>query len=99
MSAMDALVADATAKLEHLETALEALQQLRERYTTRDGAITAEVDGHGALTGLWLDESVATLAAKEVGPAITQACQEAAARAGVRRAAVLTELNRAFTAP
>ncbi|MBJ8347374.1 YbaB/EbfC family nucleoid-associated protein [Antrihabitans sp. YC2-6] len=93
---MDALVANATAKLEQLEAALDSLQKLRARFTTPDGTVTAEVDGNGALVGLWLDEAVGGMAPNAVGAAITQACQQAAGLAGQRRAAVLTRLNDAF---
>lgn len=93
---MDALVASATAKLEHLEAALDSLQKLRARFTAPDGVVTAEVDGNGALVGLWLDETISAMSPKDVGAAITQACQHAAGLAGQRRAEVLSRLNEAF---
>ena len=96
MGAMDAIVADATAKLEHLEAALYALQHVRERVTS--GPVTAEVDGNGALTGLWLEEAITGVPARDVGPLIVATCHRAAQAAGARRAEVLTNLNQAFTA-
>ena len=96
MGLMDELVADATGKLEHLEAALHSLGTLRERVSSPDGTVTAEVDGNGALTDLELTEAITTVPAKDVGPLIVATCHRAAAAAGARRAQVIAELNRAF---
>jgi DNA-binding protein YbaB len=93
---MDALVERATAKLEHLEQALDGLNRVRGEFTTEDGAITAEVDGNGALSGLWLAESVTEMQARELGRLITSACQQAAAVAGEQRSKILATLNDGF---
>ena len=93
---MDELVADATGKLEHLEAALHSLRQVRERATS--GPVTAEVDGKGALLGLWLDEAITDLPARDVGRLIVATCHRAAQAAGSRRAQVLSNLNEAFRA-
>ncbi len=93
---MDALVNQATEKLEHLEEALDSLQKIRARHSTDDGSVTADVDGNGALVGLWLDESITEKAAKDVGELITAASQEAAQLAAQKRAEVLDRLNAAF---
>lgn len=93
---MDALVNQATEKLEHLEEALDSLQKVRARYSTDDGTVTAEVDGNGALVGLWLDESITEKAAKDVGELITAVSQQAAQLAAQKRAEVLDRLNAAF---
>lgn len=93
---MDALVNQATEKLEHLEEALDSLQKIRARYSTDDGSVTADVDGNGALVGLWLDESITEKAAKDVGELITAASQQAAQLAAQKRAEVLDRLNAAF---
>ena len=98
-ASMDALVTDAAAKLESLETALHGLNQIRARFSTDDGLVTAEVDGNGALTGLWLAEGITQRPAREVGPLITWASQEAARRASDQRSAVLARLNAGFGAP
>ncbi|WP_235916297.1 YbaB/EbfC family nucleoid-associated protein [Antrihabitans cavernicola] len=96
---MDALVEAANAKLEHLETSLGALQQIRARFATKDGAVTAEVDGNGALTGLWLDESISEMSAKDVSKLITWASHQAAQLTGVERGKILESLNSTFRAP
>lgn len=93
---MDALVNQATEKLEHLEEALDSLQKVRARFSADDGSVTAEVDGNGALVGLWLDESITEKTAKDVGELITSASQQAALLASEKRAAVLDRLNAAF---
>lgn len=93
---MDDLVDRATAKLECLEEALAGLSSIRARYTSDDGCVTAEVDGNGTLTGLWLEESITAKPANEVGPSITSAAHEAARIAGERRAQVIDRLNNAF---
>lgn len=93
---MDALVNQATEKLEHLEEALDSMQKVRARYSTKDGSVTAEVDGNGALVSLWLDESITEKPAKDVGELITAASQQAAQLAAEKRAEVLDRLNAAF---
>ena len=93
---MDALVAGVTAKLESLESALDAFGKISARYTTDDGVITAEVDGNGALTGLWLEEAITQWQAKQAGEQITTACRRAAVIAAHERALVIARLNEAF---
>lgn len=93
---MDALVERATARLESLESSLGALEQIRARFATKDGAVTAEVDGHGALVGLWLDESISEMPAKDVSKLITWAGQQAAQLAGAERSRIIESLNSSF---
>ncbi len=94
---MDALVAQATEKLEALEAALYGLKQIRGRFTTQDGSITTEVDSEGALVGLDLAESITSQPPAEVGKAIVWACKQAAEQAGAQRSAVVATLNSSFT--
>lgn len=96
---MDALVSTATAQLESLEKALHGLDQIRGRFRTDDGIITAEVDGNGALIGLWLAEAITRHPPAEVGPLITWVVQQAAQIAVAERAKVLAQLNEDFGAP
>lgn len=93
---MDALVGGVHARLEALEAALHGLSQVRAKFTTEDGSVTAEVDAEGALTGLWLAESVTSRPPAEVARAILWACGEAAAAATARRAEVVARLNESF---
>ncbi|WP_067698348.1 YbaB/EbfC family nucleoid-associated protein [Nocardia jejuensis] len=90
---MDALVEAASTRLEALEATLHGLAEVRGRFTTEDRSVTAEVDGGGALTELWLAESVTSRPPAEVATLILWACGQAAAEATTRRAAVLARLN------
>ncbi|KAA8886319.1 YbaB/EbfC family DNA-binding protein [Nocardia colli] len=93
---MDALVANATQKLEALEAALYGLKQVRGRHTTEDGSVTVEVDSDGALVALSLAETVTSLAPAEVGQLIVWACRQAAEDAGNQRSKVVATLNESF---
>ncbi|WP_433195201.1 YbaB/EbfC family nucleoid-associated protein [Nocardia sp. CA-107356] len=93
---MDALVANATAKLEALEAALYGLQQVHGRFRTEDGTVSVEVNSDGALVALSLSESVTSLAPAEVGQLIVWACRQAAEDAGTQRSKVVATLNESF---
>ncbi|WP_067562049.1 YbaB/EbfC family nucleoid-associated protein [Nocardia acidivorans] len=90
---MDALVAGVTNQLEALEAALAGLRGVRGRFTSEDRSVSAEVDGDGALTGLWLAESTTTRSPADVSRLVLWACREAAARAAAQRAEVIAGLN------
>ncbi|GAB2670869.1 YbaB/EbfC family nucleoid-associated protein [Nocardia goodfellowii] len=93
---MDALVANATAKLEALEAALYGLKQVRGEFTTEDGAVSVTVDSDGALIGLRLSETVTSMAPAEVSQLIIWACRQAAEDAGGQRSNVIAALNESF---
>lgn len=93
---MDALVANATAKLEALEAALYGLGRVRGSFTSEDGAVTVEIDSNGALVGLQLSEAVTTMAPADVGQLIIWACRQAAEDAGEQRSKVVAALNESF---
>lgn len=93
---MDALVAQATQKLEALEAALHGLKQVRGAFTTEDGAVSVEVDSDGALTALRLGESVTSLPPAELGKLIVWACRQASEDAGGQRSKVVATLNESF---
>ncbi|MFE3027569.1 YbaB/EbfC family DNA-binding protein, partial [Nocardia tengchongensis] len=76
---MDALIRGVTDKLEVLEATLRGLGAVRGRYAASDGSVTAEVDAEGALTALWLAESVTARAPAEVSRLVLWAAQRAAA--------------------
>lgn len=94
---MDALVTGVTNQLEALEAALYELKHIRGRFRSDDGSVTAEVDGEGALTGLWLAESVTSRQPAEVSQLILWACGRAAAEAGSQRSRIVARLNESFT--
>ncbi|WP_280435586.1 YbaB/EbfC family nucleoid-associated protein [Nocardia carnea] len=93
---MDALVAGATQKLEALEAALYELKQIRGRFTTEDGLVSAEIDSDGALVDLRLAEGVTSLPPAETAQLILAACRQAAEDAGGRRSEVVAALNESF---
>ncbi|MFC9892265.1 YbaB/EbfC family nucleoid-associated protein [Nocardia sp. NPDC127579] len=93
---MDALVANATAKLEALEAALYGLKQVRGAFTTEDGAVSVEVDSDGALVALQLSETVTSMAPADVSQLIVWACRQAAEDAGGQRSNVIAALNESF---
>lgn len=93
---MDALVAGATRKLEALEAALYGLEQVRGRFGTEDGMVTAEVDSDGALVSLQLTEAVTALPPAEAAQLIIWACRQAAEDAGGQRSEVVAALNESF---
>ncbi|MEU1429137.1 YbaB/EbfC family DNA-binding protein [Nocardia sp. NPDC005746] len=93
---MDALVRGVNDKLEALEATLHDLGGVRGRCAAEDGSVTAEVDADGALTGLWLAESVATRPPAEVSRLILWAARRAAAEATAQRARIIAGLNDAL---
>lgn len=96
---MDALVAGATQKLEALEAALYGLKQVRGRFVTEDGMVSAEVDSDGALVALRLTEAITALPPAEAAQLIISACRQAAEDAGGQRSAVVAALNESFAPP
>src|SRR4051812_11431396 len=95
---MDALVANATQKLEALEAALYGLKQVHGKFRSEDGTVGVEVNSDGALVALTLSESVTTLPPAEVGQLIVWACRQAAEDAGTQRSKVVATLNESFGA-
>lgn len=93
---MDALVTGVTNQLEALEAALYDLKRIRGRFSSEDGSVTAEVDGEGALVGLWLAESVTSRPPAEVAQSVLWACGRAAAEAGAQRSRIVARLNESF---
>ncbi|WP_040804951.1 YbaB/EbfC family nucleoid-associated protein [Nocardia concava] len=94
---MDALLERVNQQLETLEATLDGLAQVRARFTSEDRSVTAEVDADGALTGLWLAESVTSRSPGEVSRLILWACQQAAQEATTQRALIVERLNDALT--
>lgn len=94
---MDALIQGVNDKLEVLEATLHGLGEVRGRCAAEDGSVTAEVDAEGALTGLWLAESVTTRAPAEVSRLILWVAQQAAAEATAQRSRIIARLNEALS--
>ncbi|AOW94405.1 hypothetical protein BFN03_04135 [Rhodococcus sp. WMMA185] len=94
---MDAVVGRATEKVNLLEEALSGLQSIKARASSESDQVTAEVDGNGNLTGLWMDDSISTLDARTLAALITSTTHEAARLATEQRAQVMRALQDAFS--
>lgn len=93
---MDAIVGRATERVNLLEEALAGLQSIRARASSESDQVTAEVDGNGTLTGLWMDDSISRLDARTLAAMITSTTQEAARLATEQRTRVMTALQDGF---
>ncbi|MFC9832235.1 YbaB/EbfC family nucleoid-associated protein [Rhodococcus sp. NPDC127530] len=93
---MDAIVGRATEQVNLLEEALAGLQAITARASSESDQVTAEVDGNGTLTGLWMDDSISTLDARTLATMITSTTQEAARLATEQRTRVMTTLQDGF---
>ncbi|BBZ84289.1 Uncharacterised protein [Mycobacteroides abscessus subsp. bolletii] len=63
------------------------------RVTSRDQSVSAEVDAHGAPSGLWLGPSAARLGAEVLAKLIVDTAQEAARHAMERQVFLFNEFN------
>ncbi|WP_107982920.1 YbaB/EbfC family nucleoid-associated protein [Rhodococcus sp. OK519] len=82
---MDALVDQATARLDVLDGALSALESLRAEVVSDDGHVRVEVDGNGSPTGLWLSDSLLGVDSAALARTITRTAHLAAAAAAEER--------------
>ncbi|QNG19492.1 YbaB/EbfC family nucleoid-associated protein [Rhodococcus triatomae] len=96
---MDAIVARAQEKIGLLEDALDGLGRLRARASDEKDTVTAEVDGNGTLTGLWMDDSIATTDSRALGPLIVATVSEAARLATEQRMELMNRLQDGFESP
>ncbi|MGV9857449.1 YbaB/EbfC family DNA-binding protein [Gordonia sp. NPDC003425] len=94
--AMDELEARARAQLGTLADFGDRLGSLSVRQTSDDDLITVEVDGTGALTGLWFADGANELGASRLGDQIVATAALAAQRVFARRAALTEEFTTAF---
>ncbi len=93
---MDAIVGRAADQVNLLEEALAGLQSIKARASSESDQVTAEVDGNGNLTGLWMDDSISTLDARTLAALITSTTHEAARLATEQRTQVMKTLQDAF---
>ncbi|MFZ2172427.1 MAG: YbaB/EbfC family nucleoid-associated protein [Rhodococcus sp. (in: high G+C Gram-positive bacteria)] len=93
---MDAIVGRATEQVNLLEEALAGLESIRARASSESDQVTAEVDGNGTLTGLWMDDSISTIHSAALATLITTTAREAARQAAEQRTKVMTTLQDAF---
>jgi hypothetical protein len=94
--AMDELEARANAQLNSLHDLNERYAAIVVRETSADDLVTVEVDGVGALTGLWLASGANELGATRLGEQIVATSALAAQRAFAKRAVITEEFNESF---
>lgn len=95
--AMDELEARANAQLNSLHDVQERLAAISVRETSPDDLVTVEVDGVGALTGLWLAPGANELGGRRLGDLIVSMSALAAQRAFARQAAITSDFTEAFS--
>ncbi|MGV9713778.1 YbaB/EbfC family nucleoid-associated protein [Gordonia sp. NPDC003424] len=93
---MDELEARARAQLNRLHELDESLSGIEVRETSVDDLVAVEVDGVGALTGLWLAPGANELGGTRLGDLIVATAARAAQRAFAVRAAVTEEFAESF---
>ncbi|MGX7697869.1 YbaB/EbfC family DNA-binding protein [Gordonia polyisoprenivorans] len=95
-SAMDELESRATTQLGRLHDFSDELARIRVRESSADDLITVEVDGSGAMTGLWLADGAGELGGARLGSGIVATAMLAAQRAFARRAAMTEDFTASF---
>ncbi|EOM75442.1 YbaB/EbfC family DNA-binding protein [Rhodococcus rhodnii] len=96
---IDAIVERVQNQVAVLDQALGDLQGVRGRASSPDGLVTAEVDGNGALVGLWIDDAVARHDAAHVAMLVTQTASRAAADASAHREQLMATFADDFADP
>jgi hypothetical protein len=86
----DSLVARIIKQRNLVQAMDEHCKSIAARVTSRDQKVSVEVDGFGAITGLWLGASAHTLGPRELAKLIVETAQ-AAARVAADRQRYLTE--------
>jgi DNA-binding protein YbaB len=87
------------AKQRDLITALdEHCASITVRATSRDESVSVEVDGLGAMTGLWLSESAYRVGADALAKLIVDTAHVAAKQAIDRQSYLITEFTERMTA-
>ncbi|MFB7877977.1 MULTISPECIES: YbaB/EbfC family nucleoid-associated protein [unclassified Nocardia] len=94
---MDELIAKVQGQLYRLQDLNEATQDIRAQETSPDGAVTATVDGAGALVGLEFTAAVGKLSPADFERVLVETARAAAHRALGERAELVSAFNRAGT--
>ncbi|MDO3647289.1 YbaB/EbfC family nucleoid-associated protein [Nocardia mangyaensis] len=92
---MDELIAKVQGQLYRLQDLAEATNGIRARETSPDGAVTATVDGAGALVGLEFTAAIGKLSPSDFERVLVATAQAAAHRALGERAELVTAYNQA----
>ena len=94
----DSVIARVVQQRDLLQALNEHCQSISARVTSRDGSVGVEVDGLGAMTGLWLHPRALKLGREALAKLIIDTA-EAAARVCVdRQNFLITEFNRRMRA-
>ncbi|MGK8553658.1 YbaB/EbfC family nucleoid-associated protein [Nocardia gipuzkoensis] len=91
--AMDALEARVHRQLNRMRDLADEMAAVRVRETSPDGAVTAVVDGNGALVDLVLSGAIAKLSPAEFERILVSTAASAARRAFAERGALVTSFN------
>lgn len=94
---MDELIARVQKQLYRLSDLNDAMNAIRISETSPDGAVTAEVDGNAALTGLSFSAAISKLSPAEFEKVVVDTARAAAHRAVAERGALITEFNEEST--
>lgn len=81
-----------------LEAMNEHCKTISARVTSRDQSVSAEVDGVGTLTGLWLNDNAYRNGSDELATLIVETAQAAAAVALERQKFLVKEFNERMAA-
>lgn len=90
---MDELIARVQKQLYRLRDLDDAMKDVRATVTSEDGAITAEVDGNGALVGLSFSGRISKLSPEEFEKTLVGTARAAAEQAFSERADLVTTYN------
>lgn len=96
---VDAILSGVWDKIGLLEDTAGGLDRIRARASDDDDVVTAEVDGQGNLTGLWINDSIAQLDTRTVSELIIQTAAEAARLATEQRMELIRQLQEGFETP
>jgi YbaB/EbfC DNA-binding family len=90
----DSLIARLIKQRDLVQAMDEHCESISARVTTRDQSVSVEVDGFGAMTGLWLGPNAHTLGADMLAKQIVETAQAAAKVASDRQKYLSEEFNR-----
>lgn len=89
----DSLIARIIKQRNLLQAMDEHGKSISARVTSRDGSVSVEVDGLGAMTGMWLGPNVAKLGPDALAKLIIDTAAAAAKVAQDRHASLIKEFN------
>lgn len=90
---MDELIARVQQQVYRLTDLQEAMAGIAVRETSPDGAVTVEVDGNAALTGLSCTAAIAKMTPAEFERTLVETAHAAASRAISEKAELITTFN------